>query len=215
MLSRRNVLAVTGAVLFAEPVLAALPDGTDALAFQISRNGSRIGTHTLHFQKMADGLSVNVAVEMVVRFGPIPVFRYNHNTIERWQAGQFVSLDSKTDYDGEPGFSAVRREGSDLVVEGSKVARYIAPADALPATHWNRAELSRPMINPENGTLLTPQISDRGMDGVQLASGTRILAHRYAWRGKDTLDLWYDDKDVWAGLTAVAGDGSQLVYARL
>ncbi len=216
LLSRRHMLLTAGAVCCAGPALAYTAPSTDAMSFRVMRNGSRIGTHNLRFRPLIDGLAVNVEVLLAVYFGPIRMFHYTHNTVERWRGGQFQSLDSKTDYDGEPAYATVRREAGGLVVEGSKTARYTAPADALPATHWNSAELAGPMINPENGELLKPRITDKGLCSVALASGANIAARQYDWRGgKTDLDLWYDQKGAWAALTAAASDGSQLVYERL
>lgn len=91
---------------------------------------------------------------------------------------------------------------------------YTAPGGTLAATHWNEAELKGPMINPENGEMLHPAISNLGMEKVALASGATIPAREYSWRGKDTLDIWYDGQNDWAGLKAVVKDGSELVYQR-
>ena len=71
------------------------------------------------------------------------------------------------------------------------------------------------MVNPENGVLLRPTISNMGMDDVVLASGEKVPAQHYAWRGTDTLDLWYGSDGTWTGLTALTKDGTRLVYERL
>jgi hypothetical protein len=215
MLSRRHMLLAAGAACCAGPALAYRPPATDALSFRVLRNGSQIDTHSLRFTPVMDGLTVDVAVRLAVYFGPIRMFHYDHTTVERWRGGVFQSLESKTDFDGEPAFATVRRDNGALIVEGSKAPRYTAPADSLPATHWNRAELSGPMINPENGLLLTPRITDKGMCKVALANGASIPARQYDWHDKTEMGLWYDEKDAWARLTATANDGSQLVYERL
>jgi hypothetical protein len=179
------------------------------------RDGTRIGTHALTFQKSGDGLNVRIDVEIAVYFGPIRLFHYNHKNLERWRGGQLESMDAATDYDGTPAFAILRRENGQIVAQGSKAARYDAPANVLAATHWNKAELSVPMVNPENGVLLRPAISDAGVDNVALASGAKVPAQHYAWRGADTLDLWYAADSSWTALTAVTKDGTRLLYERL
>jgi hypothetical protein len=179
------------------------------------RDGARIGTHALTFQKSGSALDVRVEVEIAVYFGPIRLFHYNHKNLERWRGGQLESMDASTDYDGTPAFATLRRESGQIMAEGSKAARYAAPANALAATHWNKAELSVPMVNPENGTLLRPAIASIGMDNVALASGASVVAQHYTWRGADTLDLWYGADGSWTALTAVTKDGTRLVYERL
>jgi hypothetical protein len=63
--------------------------------------------------------------------------------------------------------------------------------------------------------LLRPAIAAMGMDNVALASGAKIPAQHFTWRGADTLDLWYGSDGCWTALTAVTKDGTQLVYERL
>jgi hypothetical protein len=216
MLSRRIFLHASGLVICATPAFAALPvPSSKTLAFRIMRNGSEIGKHSLVFMQSGDDLTVTVDVTMAVSFGPIRFFHYTHHTVEQWKGDLFTSLDSKTDYDGTPAYCTVRRDGDKLTVEGSKAPKYTAPGTTLAATHWNKAELQGPMINPENGVMIHPKIADLGMDHIALASGTMIAARHYSWRGEHSLDLWYDDQNDWTALKAVVKDGSELDYQKL
>ena len=214
--SRRQILLGAGASLCVRPALGGLPiPPTDSLSFRIMREGARIGTHSLSFQKSGDTLNVHVEVEIAVNFGPIRLFHYNHKNLECWRGGQLMSMDAATDYDGTPAFAVLRREDGRIIAQGSMAARYDAPANVLAATHWNKAELSVPMVNPENGMLLRPTISDVGRDNVVLASRAKVAAQHYTWRGADTLDLWYGVDGSWTALTAVTKNGTQLLYERL
>jgi len=200
----------------ADGAFAALPvPAGNALSFRIMRKGSQIGTHTLNFTGSGGDLSVAIAVDMAVYLGPVRLFHYKHRTTERWQNGTFESLDSKTDFDGEPAFCTVRREGGQLAVDGSKSGKYNAPGGILAATHWNKAELAGPMINPENGLMLHPKISDAGAANVALASGATVAARKYDWRGKDALNLWYDKEAEWVALKATTAKGEVLTYEKL
>lgn len=216
MISRRIFIAAAASLALVRPAFATLPvPSSQALTFRIMRKGTRIGTHAVAFQQSGDRLTVNIDVEMLVKFGPIPVFRYSHKNVEKWQGGEFVSMDATADNDGTPAFATVRREVDGLLVEGSKVVRYTAPSKALAATHWNMAELSVPLINPENGKLLAPRISDQGIAPLTLADGRAIQAQHYTWREEEALDLWYDSDRTWAALTFQAKDGSVVAYERL
>jgi hypothetical protein len=215
MLTRRAFVVSAAASLIAAPALAALPvPATRALAFRIVRKGSEIGSHRLEFQTRGDALTVSIDVEMLVKFGPIPVFRYSHRNLEHWQGGQFVSMEAKTNNDGDAAFASVRRDAGGLVVDGSKSGRYIAPANALAATHWNVAELSGPMINPENGAMLKPTVADKGVETI-VAGGRPTKATRYSWRDDGAIDLWYDGEGVWTALAFHAKDGSTVNYERI
>lgn len=220
-ITRRNMLhagglSALGLVAGALPGFAALPVPVgNALSFQIMRKGSRIGTHALAFSRNGDDLMVTIDVKMAVYLGPIRMFHYTHHDVECWKSGSFVSLDAKTDYNGEAAWCTARRDGEKLIVQGSKAAQYTAPSNALAATHWNKAELQGPMINPENGEMLRPRISDGGSCSVALASGTKTAAHQYVWRGKNALDLWYDGQGDWVALKAMTSGGEVLTYEKL
>ena len=226
MISRRFLLAAAGSLALVDglgPQLAyaatppALPfPPLQPLSFRIMRKGAQIGTHAITFAgSQADALTATIDVDIAVRFAFITVFRYTHNNVEKWAGGQFMSMDAKTDYNGEAAYASVLRGKDGLAVEGSKAPHYIAPSNALAATHWNSAELRGPMINPENGMLLDPKIADEGHCNVALASGASVPATKFAWRGKDNLDLWYEPNGQWASLNAQAKDGSTLSYERV
>jgi hypothetical protein len=42
------------------------------------RHGAPIGTHVMTFHGDGDGLIVDIAVDVLVKFGPIPLVRYTH-----------------------------------------------------------------------------------------------------------------------------------------
>jgi hypothetical protein len=227
VLSRRSLLAAAGTLTLVHGAVPAFADSAVAapvlpfpplkpLSFRILRNGSHVGMHNVTFAgAQADALTITTDVDIAIRIAFITVFRYTHNDVEKWAGGQFVSMDAKTDYNGEAAFANAHRENGGIVVQGSKAARYTAPPNALPASHWNSAELRNPMVNPENGMLLNPKILDEGHSNVALASGTDITATKFAWRGKDSLDLWYEPDGRWAALSAHMKDGSTLNYERV
>jgi hypothetical protein len=191
-----------------------IPAG-DTLAFRIMRDGSRIGTHSVSFTRNGESLLVHSQVEIVVRLGPIPLYRYRHHNHERWHAGLFDSIDAKTNDDGTPDWALARRETGGIVVQGERVARYVAPPHTLAATHWNSGELQVPLINPQTAKLMRVAVAPPVSGTVALASGTEIPATRYVASGDMPLNLWYDAAGVWAGLYTVAKDGSQVRYERL
>lgn len=217
MITRRACLGVIGAVACGARAAFAdltVPPG-DRLAFRVLRNDSEIGTHILRFTRTADGLDIAIAVELRVGLGPITLFRYNMSGIERWRGGQIEQLDMATNDDGTHDFARATRDATGLWVEGSKAPRYRAPSSALPATHWNEAELNGPWINPQDGKLLRPEVARRGADSVSDMAGQALAARRYALSGDVQMDLWYDATPTWIALRAPAHDGSIIRYERM
>jgi hypothetical protein len=219
-LARRQVLAAAGLVCGAAAPALPVPPGA-RLAFRIMRSGTRIGTHALDFNRDGTRLAITVAVEIVVRFAYVPVFRYTHHVLEQWDAGQLIGFDANTDHDGSRQHAAARREAAGLVVEGTKATvdyrpgRYVAPPESLVGTHWNRRELDAPIINPETGRLDRPTIRDGGMVAAPLADGTTRQARRYVLSGDVHLALDYAADGQWVGLDFTGDDGSVVSYELL
>ncbi len=216
-LGRRLVLggaaalaAVRAAPARAEEAMTGVP-ASGRLAFNVFRNDSQIGTQHLTFHTAGEALTVQLAADFRVGLGPLTLFRYSLRTTEHWQGGQLVAATSKADNDGKAESMTARRQGNALAVQGSKSGHYIAPAGSILGTHWNRAELKGPMINPENGELMHFTVVDKGSDQIT-AAGKTIMATHYGLTGFATIDLWYDSQSVWSALKAVATDNSNIDY---
>lgn len=213
-LSRRSALA--GLAVMATGIAGTAsaapvpPDGS--LVFRIRRKGSEIGQHAVRFRQNGDALRVDVTVEIVLKFGPIPVYRYNHRASEDWRGGALVAADGKTNDDGTAHAMTARLEPDGLQVDGSDSGRYVAPLGALTANHWNQRELDGPMINPQGGKLLRPVIVAYPEEPIALASGRKIPARRYNFSGDAKLDLWYDRSGTWSRTRFIAEDGSEVFY---
>jgi hypothetical protein len=215
MTTRRDFLFGCGAA----PLAGARPYmpqcGADRLAFRVLRNGSAVGSHTLDFMPRDDGFDVHIAVDIAVALGPITLFRYRLDGTERWRGGIFVSFDSATNHDGKKETCSCQRQDKRLWVSGSQVTRYQAPAEALPASHWNQAELRVPWINIEDGHLMRPKVEPVGLEHLRRADGADLEAEHYKLSGDAPLDLWYEPDGRWASLTSHAGDGSDIRYERV
>ena len=221
-ISRRNLLIAGGAFLYTPRLLAesekpgqlSTPPGT-SLGFAVMRKGDKIGEHLLTFDGQGDNLRVQVDVELKVGFGPIVLFHYKHHATEIWQNGQLAALDTETNDDGTHHKVTGRYTPQGFKVEGTKTKPYIAPPDALPATHWNRKQLDGPWINTQDGRLLRPMITPMGKVMIPVASGDEIPAQHFSLTGDAILDTYYDKMPNWVGLNFKAGDGSLILYERV
>jgi len=215
MIARRDVLGGGLALLVPNIALgAALPvPSTGHLAFDVWRGSRQLGTHDLVFHPTPDGVVVDVAVDIAFRIGPITLFRYTHHAQERWANGQVMEITTNTSDNGTRYHVQGRRDKTGLAIEANDITPYVAPADALPATHWNHRELDGPWINTQNGKLVRPKVSPEGMITVQTAESRPLRVRNYALSGPIQLDLWYDEAMTWAGLSFVKA-GAEVRYAR-
>jgi hypothetical protein len=216
MIGRRTALSLGLSLSAGRALAVALPvPPGNALAFRMIRHGSEIGRHTLTFERRGDVLTVLVAVEAKVTLMSIPIVHYTHRATETWQGGALTSLESNTDKNGTLAWARGSRAGEGLVVEGSKTARYVAPAPAIATSYWNKRMLDGPMISMEDGVLLHPKVTARGPEQVRLASGGTIAADHYNITGSFDADVWYDQGGEWASFAVDAADGSHVFYERL
>jgi hypothetical protein len=215
LLHRRQLLIGAAALSLAGRARAALPIPADnAIRFKVIRSGSEIGHHDLTFVRNGDALTVKVDVAIAVYVAFVRIFHYSHHNIETWQGDLFTGFDAQTDDDGTRYKTSGRRNDGGIAVTGSKIAAYTAPAAVLCATHWNKAQLDGPMINPQDGKMLHPTIVKDGPGQVALANRQTVSAERYTLTGDMRLVLWYADDVAWTALSFAAPDGSLVEYRR-
>ena len=219
MPDRREIL-IGGALLATLPALparaaaAGLPVPTgNRLRFDITRKGSKLGTHELSFGPGTDGLTVHVAVELAYKILGVTLYHYTHRATEIWAGDQVVAVQSATNDNGDQYSVTARRGPAGLAVQGTKAPRYIAPANALPATHWNQRELDGPWINTQDGRLMRPKVTAEHVETIPAGGGRSLSARRFNLSGEVQLDMWYDDRLGWSGLSFTKG-GALIRYER-
>ena len=179
------------------------------------RHGSVIGTHEVVFRRDGEALDVDIAVDVLVKFGPIPLVRYTHRNRETWQRDRLVGLSADTYRNGTRLRMSARWTEAGLAVEGSGTRPYIAPDNALPTTYWNPRMLLGPMIGTQDGGLVKPVVTPEPVAPIRVAPGDAIHARQYKLTGDLDLELWYDPSDTWAGMRFTVDDGSVITYERL
>jgi hypothetical protein len=211
---------VGGALLLpALPVFAAIPSPEPLrrnLNFAVWRGGTQIGRHSVRFDGGDAAFQVAIEAEMLVKFGPIPVFNYHHEAQESWRDGRFTALRSRTTTNGrEESVSATRTDEGVAIVREDGRAPLKTAADAHPLTHWNAAVLEGPLFNPQTGALMREKVTRRPAEAVRLTDGRTVTGTRYALSGGVEITDWYDDAATWVALRGKAPDGSIIEYRRV
>jgi hypothetical protein len=199
------------------PVLAA-PAGIPAdgkIAFKVMRKGAHIGEHSLRFEQDGDNLTVHVEVRITVRVGPVPVYHHTQRCTEHWKGDRFAALESHTTSNVSTETVSARRTADGVRIDAADGKTLMAPAEALPLTHWNRFAYQGPLFDPQAGKLLKETLVSRGDDTIQAADGSSIRVTRWSVTGDGVMDDYYDANGVWAGLRVKVRDGSRVEYLRL
>ena len=189
-------------------VLGTLPAYASELDanFLIKRKDKVIGFHKVEVSDTENGQRVETSIEMKVRFGPIPVFRYRHASVEEWRDGELVSLNSTTDRNGKDMFVRAARTDDGFMIDGTQY-KGAAPEGALPSSYWNKALVeAATMINTQHGKILDIEVTPMGLTEAEHGA----VAEEYKLVSSDLLHLWYDGPR-WVGARFTV-DGEELVY---
>ncbi|MHA7872809.1 MAG: DUF6134 family protein [Hyphococcus sp.] len=175
--------------------------------FLIKREGKVIGFHQVDVREEGGDFIVDTFIEMRVKFGPIPVFRYDHEAREIWRDGTVVSIDSETNYNGDETFVSARRdETGALYIDGSDY-QGPAPSNAMPSSYWDKGLVeAEALINTQTGEIIDIDVEPLG----ETLAPHNASAEQYRVVGSIALDIWYDGPR-WVG-SQFTIDGEELVY---
>lgn len=178
---------------------ACIPDNM-IKRFKIYNNGSPIGEHTLKFSQEGDRTNVDIDIQMKAGVLFFTVFRYSHQNTEIWEGDQLISVDAKTDDNGDQFFVKVERTDKGLKVE-SKDHSYVTDFDTMSSTYW-KEEMAKQsqLINTQTGELADLRLIE-ATEETYTVNGEDIPANRYRIKGDLDATLWYaKNNGEWIGL---------------
>ena len=171
------------------------------LAFQVFRNGTKVGEHLIVFTGDDKARTVTTNVAMTVKVGPVPVYKYKHSAVEKWADGKWLSVDATTDGNGKVTKASARAMPGFVQITGPTGASR-GPADALPFSHWNQASFGKPLFNQQEGKMLKVRC-------------TQVAPGHWSVRGEAEIDDFYDASGNWTALRGKLEDGSKMEYKRI
>ncbi len=212
-LTRRTLVAGSLAFLpLASARAQATPYPKAPIAFDVWRNDQMIGAHRIEFEGDAADLTVRTHVDLLVKFGPLPVFRYTFQSHETWRGGVFSALDSDAETNGRRDQVQAASGLAGVTIQTGRGRSHIAPADALPLSHWNARALRNPLFNPQTGALLKERIGRQDGETLRLPDGRAIQTTKITLVGDSEIIDWYDAAGDWVALRGRLKDGSYLDY---
>ncbi len=182
-------MGLAGLAAASDPLLALAPAGT--LTYDVMREGERIGTQTVSFERVGEELTVRT--EANVDFTAFWIFNvtWTHQSVEVWGNGGLKEFTSFTDDDGKQRQVHVQRNGDRLIVNSTGGEREL-PADLIPGTLWHPETVAqRQVLDPIKGRSRDVSIVDRGLEQVEV-EGRTVAAHHYSMRGELEREVWYD-----------------------
>ena len=204
-LGRRPVLGacLAGTLLMAadRPARALTRPPAGLIPFTVYRGGSRIGHHHTRFSEQGAVLRVDIEIRLTVRFAGIPVFRYTHDSVERWRDGRLIEISSDTDDDGRIYRLRGRAENGVFRVSDGRDGPWEAPPDIIPTSYWHKGVTrNERLLHTQYGAPFELSTQLLGRDTIE-AAGTTIEADRYRLSASLIVDAWYNLADQWVKLS--------------
>ena len=205
-ISRRHFVTASAGLIFlagssSRPLADSLP-GADSVAaglrFRILWKGDAIGYHRVSLKPAGDTITITTGIRMKVKMAFVTAFRYEHDCTETWSGGRLVSLDSRTDNNGDKlkVTGAATADGFDMV---GPAGPFTAPAGALTTNSlWSPAFVTQTdLIDAQNGGTIGLVSKDLGKVDAMVA------AARLPTEGFDLVTpylsgrVWYDADARW------------------
>lgn len=187
------------------------PKPGDEIRFNVLRKGNPFGSHAVTFENGPDNtLIAKTEIDLKAGLGPLTVFRYDHSSSETWRNGELVAVEGEVNDDGKKHSMKATLKGDAMDVQGT-VFIGEAPADIIPASHWNYAQTqTSQLLSTEDGEIYNVAVTPKGRETIE-AGGQTIEANRYFLQSNLNVDLWYDDEGRWVKL-AFEARGQQIEY---
>jgi Family of unknown function (DUF6134) len=195
--TRREVVALVGGGVVVAGALGQTaradrlpPD----LAFDVSRKGRRIGTHTVRFAPAGDGERVTSQVALAVKMAFVTVYRYGQTGEDEWRDGVLVRTRIRTNDDGEDSLVETEAGRGALAVSGP-AGRYEAALGTMTDLNfWNEAITRQGhLIDGQTGELIRIAVRSEPTEKIPVL-GQMIQARRFAMTGTKGRSgtIWYD-----------------------
>jgi Family of unknown function (DUF6134) len=194
-----------------EPALADTPPAANKIKriYDVSRNGSKIGTDTVEIDKQGNTTTVKFTTHISVVVAFIEVYKLEHTATETWNGNQFVSFKSQTNDNGTKHTIAVTTATDKLRMDVDGKPND-APRAVVPGSFWSKALIpSGEIFDEDDGKRASVKLADIGEEQVT-ANGVKYQAHHYRVSGGMERDLWFDG-DVLVRLALKGTDGSKIV----
>ena len=192
----------------------AVPDGfppAGTITYDVWREGSQIGTHSVEFTRDGDKLTVRTKIRIEVKLLFVTVYRFEHDAEEDWVDGKLMRFAAKTNDNGTDRDVLLERQGDQLRGHYNSEQATL-PGDLIPGSLWNPATVDQTqLIEPTKGRAKAVKIVDRGTESITLESG-KVEAHHYSITGDLRREVWYGADGEVVQAAYAAKDGSLLTF---
>lgn len=178
------------------------------------RQGVVAGTYRFRFAQQPGRFIVRTDIDLDVRSGAAPLWRYVHHAEEVWRDGWLDAVVADTDDDGRR--FKVRAERQAGIFTGTvNGAAFTVAGYIVPASLWYRdTPDSEALFDTVDGRVKVVRSTLLGSENVP-AGKTAVSSRHYAITGGIVRDVWYDTECGLVRLALPGRDGVPIVFERV
>ena len=180
------------AALFAAVPASAWADHPGTYVFEVLRDGKPIGEHRVTVRRNGVQVEIEESSRLRVRFGPLTVFRFEHDRHEVWQDGKLVSLKGHTNKDGKSFDIEIKPNGDGLVrIINGEETTFDQTTRIL--NLWDPQIVDHSLfISPIEDKIYNVNIQYVGKRSTKWLTETITLFY-YKMTGDEEREIWYEE----------------------
>ena len=183
----------------------------ETLAFDVLRDGTPVGSHTVSFSRDEESLFVETKLDITIKFLMFTAYTLDYSSKATWSDGRLMFLEARTDVDGKVGLVSAQRSNGLIRITDPDGSKEVV-SDIFPTNHWNVAVTqSAEVLNTITGQVNKVSMRNLGLETIT-AEGIKIKARRWAYTGDLQNEVWYDDEGRWVKMRFAGKDGSSIEY---
>lgn len=185
---------------------------TEEWRFRVFLDDAEIGYHRFSLLGNGPERQLESEARYNVKFLYVTVYRYAHDSRERWQGNCLKQVEANTQDNGKTLAVRGTQDGDRFVVTNTRGEANL-PACVMTFAYWNPDLLGQSrLLNVQTGEYMDVQVRPLGEETLTVR-GTVQRALRYALETRDfRIDLWYSPNKEWLALESNTQGGRKLRY---
>jgi hypothetical protein len=180
--------------------------------FRVYLDDKPIGYHNFTLAQAGAHEQLTTQAQFDVSFLKIPLFKYRHDNVERWNKSCLESITSTTDENGK--LFQVNGTTTDKGFQLSTISGDITlPGCISTFAYWDESFLQHErLLNSQTGEYLDVDVENLGEQSI-ITGDTPVPATHYRLTGEGlAIELWYSRNGQWLALQSTTLKGRLLRY---
>lgn len=190
-MTRTGLIILTATFAHAAFAGVAFADHAREYNFTVLRNGNPIGYHRVTLNPEGDRLEVEAKTELTLKWGPITIFRFDHERREVWEGTQLLDLASKTNDNGKNYEIAIKPDGEGYIrTVNGRIDKFDDSTKVLSLRDKSTLKNGN-FISPVEDKIFSIDFEYVGKDNLWIGDEEADVEY-YKITGEIERQLWYD-----------------------